>query len=61
MSTKPDANTRYLQAGSEEDTLDLIRAQDRARSDVGTVATNWAPWLVGGLAVGAVLYFVMRE
>lgn len=61
VSTKPSQGTQYLEAGSEAHTADLIRAQDRARSDVSTVAKNWVPWLAGGLVLGAVAYFALRD
>lgn len=61
VSTKPSAGTHYFEAGSEEHTADLIAAQDRARSKPTTVAKNWLPWVAGGLALGVVAYFALRD
>lgn len=61
VSTKPSTGTQYVEAGSSAHTADLIAAQDRARTGIETTAKNWAPWVVGGLVLGAAVYFVLRD
>ena len=63
-STKPGSGTVYYQAGSQQDIDDLIAAQDRARAmnqTAGATAKSWAPWLIGGLIVGGVVWWIKRD
>jgi len=61
-SSKPGEGAVFLEAGSEEHTADLIRAQDRLRAaDREAAIKKWTPWAVGGLVIGGGLYLLFRD
>lgn len=63
VSSKPSADTVYFEAGSQAHIDDLIATQNAARENQGATATakNWAPWVLGGLALAGVVFLVTRD
>jgi hypothetical protein len=48
--------------GTQADTQDTIDAQDRARAEKQTeTIKKWAPWVIGAVIVGGVLYLRSRD
>ncbi len=62
-SAKPGDYVEYHITGSPEDIADTIAAQDaqRASQPVATQAKSWAPWIVGGLALAGVVWWIKRD
>lgn len=62
-SSKPGPDTVYFEAGSQEHLDDLERARQRSAemTSLSNVAKNWAPWVIGGLLLAGVVYYVKRD
>lgn len=60
-SSKPGVDATYYQAGSQESTADLIRAQDRARAmnaNVPGTVKGWGPWLICAALLGGAVWYL---
>jgi len=60
QSSKPSPGDATVEAGSREDTIDTIAAQDRARAEANSRAMKLRlPWIgAGAIVLG---YFIWRK